>query len=384
MTTDGDVRIERIRVSELCAFAAEATRAPRGGGVVPVSPVRAAAQAKNPHAQPDDVGLLVAYSRNVCVGYLGLLPAMVRVDGALHPMSWISTWHVAPEHRRLAAGAKLMLHAMRLGRDVAVTGFAAATAGVYSGLRWKALGPLRSPVLRLNRINAFAAPLLALRRRLGQSGAATRLLERALPVAQAPVKRIFYQLALASLRSSLEAITLRDVARVGDAGFEREEDRIAPVRFFRGASTINWTLENPWIVTDRAKATPGYFFSEFRRSFRYAVVDIQRSRDGRSLGFLVTAVVDRGDARSLVVLDDHVHDPQDKPYALAATMRIAARERADLVTVPPEWRPSIARSVVLSATFGEGDLAYFRWGGILAPIASRVRLALSDGDLPFA
>ena len=91
MTTDGDVRIERIRVSELCAFAAEATRAPRGGGVVPVSPVRAAAQAKNPHAQPDDVGLLVAYSRNVCVGYLGLLPAMVRVDGALHPMSWIST-----------------------------------------------------------------------------------------------------------------------------------------------------------------------------------------------------------------------------------------------------------------------------------------------------
>jgi hypothetical protein len=384
MTADSDVRIERIRVSELGAFAAEATRPPRDGGVVPVSRVRAAAQAKNPHAQPDDVGLLVAYSRNICVGYLGLLPALFRVEGASHPMSWLSTWHVAPEHRRLAAGAKLMLHAMRLGRDVAVTGFAPTTASVYTGLRWKALGPLRSPVLRLNRINVFAAPFLALRRRLGRNGVETPFLDRALPFARAPLKRIFYQLALASLRSSLEAITLRDIARVDDAGFEREDDRIAPVRFFRGASTINWMLENPWTVTDRAKATPGYFFSELARFFRYAVVEIQRSRDGRNLGFLVIAIVERGDTRSLVVLDDHVYDLADKPYALAATMRLAARDGADTVSVPREWRPSIARSPVLSAAFGEGEVAYFRWGGILAPAAARVRLALSDGDLPFS
>lgn len=376
MTRDGDVRIERIRVSELPAFAAHAGATSRDGGVVPISLVRAAAQAKNPHAQPDDIGLLVAYAGQVRVGYLGLLPGLVRVDGASHPMSWLSMWYVAPESRRQAAGVKLMLQAMRLGRDVAVTNFAPATSGIYAGLRWKALGPLRFPVLRLNRINTLAAPLLMLRRRLGRTGAGHPLVDRALSVAKAPVKRLFYQLALGSLRASLEAITVRPLTRVDDAAFEREEDRLAPVRFFRGARTINWTLENPWTVTEGAGATPGYFF-------RYAAVDLQRARDGRSLGFLVTAIADRGEARSLAVLDDQVHDPEDKLHALAVTLQLAARHGADLVSVPPAWWPVIARSTLLSATFGEGELGYFRWGDRLTPHASRLRLALSDGDLPF-
>src|ERR1700722_8012448 len=95
-----DVRIERVAVKDLAAFAAR----PRAG-VVPISKVRARAQVKNPHADPNDVGLVVAYQGERTIGFLGLLPAFFVVDAARTKMSWLSTWYVAPEHRRLAAGA---------------------------------------------------------------------------------------------------------------------------------------------------------------------------------------------------------------------------------------------------------------------------------------
>ena len=77
---DPHIRIEHIKLKDLSDFARKALSHPDFHGVTPISLIRAQSQIKNPHAHPDDVALLVAFYKNRCVAYHGLLPGLLKAS----------------------------------------------------------------------------------------------------------------------------------------------------------------------------------------------------------------------------------------------------------------------------------------------------------------
>ena len=59
--------------------------------IVPISPIRALAQAHNPEAQAEDIVLILAYQGETLVGYLGILPDNIfSKDGNFLHIGWFS------------------------------------------------------------------------------------------------------------------------------------------------------------------------------------------------------------------------------------------------------------------------------------------------------
>ena len=98
------IRIRKIPIKELGRFAERYFSGGTAGRVVPLSRLRAAAHAANCWADDDDIGLVVAMCGDECIGYLGLMPGMLKVNGDLFKIHWYTTWFVGPAARQTARG----------------------------------------------------------------------------------------------------------------------------------------------------------------------------------------------------------------------------------------------------------------------------------------
>ena len=70
-TMSEDIRYTYIKVKDLPALADENITGAAPGKFIPITRHRAAAMAANPYADPDDVGMTVAYKGDELVGYFG-------------------------------------------------------------------------------------------------------------------------------------------------------------------------------------------------------------------------------------------------------------------------------------------------------------------------
>jgi hypothetical protein len=117
VTAQGGIRVDKIKVHELVAYARRFA-VPEYRGLCAITPQRAAAHEKNPYAAPDDVGLLVAYDGDELIGYLGILPGLWRRETELRKVYWLTALYVAPVPARALAGTALLLAARRLRYDM--------------------------------------------------------------------------------------------------------------------------------------------------------------------------------------------------------------------------------------------------------------------------
>ena len=138
--TETSLSLEIIKTRDLASY----VRRPGilTGRVVPICPLRAAAHAANPAASPDDPALIVATREDECVGYLGLMPGQLRVDGQIRKIFWYSTWYSAQGPEGKGVGGVLVHASLRLGVDLVTTGLDPKTFEFFRGLRFKSLGPL--------------------------------------------------------------------------------------------------------------------------------------------------------------------------------------------------------------------------------------------------
>ena len=84
----GGLRIETIRAKDLEAFFFDYVKQASSQQISPISQYRAISQSKNPYADENDAGLLVAYSGDLCVGYQGVLPGILRTPSGNHKIYW--------------------------------------------------------------------------------------------------------------------------------------------------------------------------------------------------------------------------------------------------------------------------------------------------------
>ncbi len=373
------LRIDAIPVRELESFAA---RVVDGEGVRPITPRRARSHSANPNANPEEVGLLVAYEGDRCVGFLGIMAGVLRVGRAAHRMHWFSSWYVDPDHAKSGAGTMLLMRAIGLKYDLAVTGTSPEADEMYRAMRFKAIGPLQYEEVFLDALDPFGFPFFAvgkwLEKRGKSAGILFKIADLLRPIAQPLLKRIAY----AVIRPVWPSGAIAHVA----ASFENSPHPGSEPRFDRDADTVNWMLLHPWFTEEKADAVDGYYFGDFRPVFRYLVYRFER--DGKSVGNAVFSVSRKADRTTVKVLDYVLSSDEDRSAAVAQAFEVASRFNADRILFPAEFKTNLRRVTLFGRLTFTRTRPYFcrpkKKDSVLTPVLDDVQLQLTDGDCAFS
>jgi hypothetical protein len=120
----------------------------KGSRMVPVTPERAISQANNPRAQPDDVALIVAYTKEgQLAGFAGLLPDTGNSKEGPYRFAWNSGWWVDKE----------------LGKGIALNLFYRSIQAWEGQILITHLTPHTRKIIELTRLFYFADPVRGIR-----------------------------------------------------------------------------------------------------------------------------------------------------------------------------------------------------------------------------
>jgi GNAT superfamily N-acetyltransferase len=308
------VRLETIPLKHLEGFAQNAARDPAFAGTVPISLLRAASQAKNPHADPDDAALVLAYAGNRCVGYHGLLPGLLRAGQSDSKVYWLITLFVAPDFRGRGVGAALVGRILKLGADLVTTGITTGAERLYRACGFTTLGQAAFHQLRLERIPWPARHLAYAALRWPFSRAQRRVPWR-------PAPRV-----------------AGDWPRIGAA------DPGRPV-FARTRATADWMIAHPWVVSRQAATgdLAGYHFSTTREVFRFAALEALAPGGGAPRGCAVLSASRHKGRGQVKLLDLFFETPPEAACAGLCAVRLAHRARAERIDLPAAAAAPFAR-----------------------------------------
>ena len=347
--------IETVSVGELDDFARRIEHAPPGG-VIPITRHRALAQSRNPHAVPDDPALLVAYAGDRCVGYLGLLPGLLRSEGEVGKVIWLSTWLVHPELRGQGVGTRLARTAIALDHDLIGTRFSKSAGRTLRAVGFIPFGPVLFYMIRFHRI----ARWMGLPRLFG------------------------YRLS-----SARGGIAWEEVGAVDGETAPSDLGATDTVRFVRDREILNWMLHNPWVkeAAVEGQTETAYYFSDTRPLFRQILLRLRSTDAAREVGWVILSVSSTGKRTVLRVLDHRARDPAAFGAMLAAATEYAKRFGAERIVLPHEFGPALRRYPLLRLLTARKARSYLGRPSspesLLARSLHRIELSLCDGDIAF-
>ncbi len=332
------IRIERVPVKDLPALADRLIDDAPAGSYVPISKARAYAQLHNPFADPDDLGLLLAWQGQRVVGYFGVLRVMLAHQGALHKVLWFTTWSAHPSMLGQGVGSGLMANALELPQDYAIVGSAPARhVSAKFGLQEVArLDYARIDFRLLGRYNPVGLFLRVLRKLFhlfgfklkieGWQKAFERLFEALFGWLVKPLLRAW---ALAPYRRDLDGMHIESVEQVTPPAPEAPDPR--RTYFYRDSRVVNWMLAHPWLVPSGSSPTEAmdYGFTDARPFFEQIAWQLSDSA-GANLGYIVFQFSPIDGVRMLKLLDHHlVGVAEGRQLALA--LKLAHELRADVI-----------------------------------------------------
>jgi len=393
---DSPIRFEHVKVGELYDFAKGVIQGAAPGQFIPITTQRALAQSKNPFADPEDVGLLVAYSGGRVVGYFGIMPVMLKHGDQMSKAHWFTGWMVSPELRGHGLGSGLMAEALTLDLDYLIVGSAPARR-VCCKFGFHDFEPLTYSLIDFNPIERYNPVTLALRatrkllRLLGirldidkLSGSAAGVFGR---LFNSLLKPLFHRWALRRAGDVEEGLQINQVERVSAV-----EDSVvrkkAEVRLYRGPEAVNWMLAYPWVVEpgESASEQMDYYFSDVRPRFEFIALQVS-GEGGENLGYMVFLLSQRGEKLVLKALDHEFANPEYKRLVLAQALRLAAREGVDEIEIGVELARRL-QGGLMGRLLLQSKLRYYQChprssDSPLGRNWQQLKLDYCDGDTPF-
>lgn len=373
------IRIEAVPVDDLEGFAQRAQRDP---GILPITPRRARAHAANPNAEKDEIALLVAYDGDRCIGYLGIMAGVLLANGEVQRMHWFSSWYVDPLHAKSGAGTMLLMRAIGLKYDLAVTGTSPEADEMYRAMRFKEIGPLKYDEVFLDVLDPLGFPFFAIGKWLEKRGKTPaipyRIANALRPIMQPTLKRIAY--ALARPKTGLVTASSRSAA------FDWPLNSDSPPHFHRDTSTVRWTIDHPWFTEDESDTIDGYYFGDFRPLFRYHVVNLERDKE--VVGSAVISASRKAGRTTVKVLDHWITHDEARATMVAHVLEIASNHNADRILFPGEFGVDLRRITLLGRITFTRTRNYFcrprKKDSVLTPILDQIELQFTDGDCAFS
>lgn len=380
------VVLEDIRAKDVEAFSRQESTPGPWGSVIPISFSRARAWARNPHANPDDVVLIVARMDGHCAGYIGLVPSRLQIHDRLEAINWVSTFFVPQGLRNQALGYLLLKRAISIGRPLAVVEPSAAAEKLSLAVGFKPLPYVHYLELDLLRDrNWLALPLRAIRRTLTDND---RRIPPSLDAAIAACSRPTAYALLSSLLFSaghrLGQWQTKPMARLP---LDAAPTTAGDVHFVRDRPFLEWMLRYPWVTTDRDCAHAEYFFDDYRQQAFYSVHELLEETGTEPAGWAITWFSARKGTRTLHVLDYKLRSRNVSAALLLVALREARRYRASRICIPAVCETDLHQLGPMGRLFSQRERRYF----ILAQPKSaasaaldEIRACYADGDLGFA
>ena len=337
---DDQIKIEKIKLKDICHFADRAAGQAPYQQVAPISMRRALSQAKNPYGRPDDIALLVAFSANRCVGYHGLLPGLLKQGDTLNSVHWATAFYVAPEFRGRKIGKRLLAEIINLKIDFIVTQMTASAERAYRNSGYKDIGRLIYFQLRADRLDIAATRFGTADRFPGEKSRRPKPLiaglKRMQRVIHRAAKNMFYRSAIKNQRHLDHRFRWKVVDRIDESCWGRRDADSNRSSFFRGIEAVNWMLQNPWVVSKKAgeKKTENYYFSETREIFKYVAIEIYRRKDPNPAGFMVMSVSYKKEKTRIKLLDFYLPNAEASEMVGYPLLKYAKQLLADRIEYP--------------------------------------------------
>lgn len=380
------VLFEDIQAKDVESFSHLETKAAPWGRTVPISVSRARAWGKNPHADPEDIVLIVARIDGYCAGYIGLVPGRLQTPEQNERINWVSTFFVPPGLRNYAVGYLLLRRAIAVGRPLAVVEPASAAERISLAVGFK---PLRdSSYFELDLVrdrNWLGLPLRAIRRTLS---ARSRRVPAGLDAAIAACGRPTAYLALSWLLLTAQRKLGRwQFKRLRQLPHDARPTTAGDVHFVRDRAFLEWMLKYPWVTTDPDGASTEYFFDDYREQSFYRVYEMREQASSESSGWAIVWFNVRKEQRTLHVLDYELRTARASAALPVLALREARRFRANRVCVPDACGPHLQQLGLIGGFFSEKKRRFFllpQTESVARAVLDDIRARYADGDLGFA
>ena len=392
--TEDSIRIERIKVKELEEFAKGMISSKDQGQLVPITLQRAIAHTRNPHADSEDVGLLVAYIGDEFVGYFGILPIVLKHGTQYSKVYWFSTWFVSPKFRGRSIGSLLMEDALSMNQDYIIVGSGPARK-VCQRFGFYEFAPLNyysldmSGMERLNLVTwifrLFRKLLSPLGVRVNIDNKYTKFFER---LASPLTKRFFYWLGNHGENGVLNAYNYNEVDDINYHGLDLDAN-LPNVTLYRGSEVINWMLKYPWVVEPGQSSTQkkNFYFTDVREKFSNIAVEVYSECSGEFVGFVILSNSIIGGKGVLKVLDIHFLNREDICGVIPLIIRYGCIFNVDKIEIPASLVGCICSKIAQRFLVHQKQRLYQCFpGNDQSPLANcwqEIELNYCDGDMPF-
>jgi len=386
-------RIETVPVCDLVDLAKRVASDPRYSRVAPITRIRSESQVRNPHARPGDVALLVAFDGDRCIGYHGLIPLPLRVNGEQSVVHWATAFFVSAEYRGQGVGRRLLNWIKSAGIDFVTPQMTPSAERAYRGAGYRELGRLTYYQLRVDRLGSTTFDRRRLKTPTGSSSPAAATIGRLVVRLHAGLyrllKRRFYRGVVGRLPVTSAAVRIRAVEQIDLSHQPFLESGIERPRFFRGVDTINWMMAHPWLVSrqDACADVRNYYFSHVRDRFGYAAYEIDAAEAGHPVGFFVLSISSKRGRTRLKILDYDLRTAQAFQETVVRVLQTAASLFVDRIEYPaafhaffkalPRFKKLIKTQRRLYLHLPAGD------DSPLARAAGDIELGYCDGDTAF-
>ena len=280
-----------------------------------------------------------------------------------------------------------MFASLSLGYDLMATELAAEVLPLYRSLPFTRIRPLRYRTLRMSRFDLATAPWILARYVLRKHGYEIGVLNRLFSAIRRCSKALLYLLLARHRAIAADGLQFNELDGIPADAFISQEGRRDKIHFERDQACIRWMIENPWVTDQVDKATPDYYFSDYRQMFRYIVLEVTRAATGAAAGCIVLSLSRDRDETTVKVLDDFVQQEDRPRLLLAAALTVAKRHQCDEIIVPEVCWAALRESRMLRALFRSVQREYYcrmRSGhDRVDDVLARIDLTYCDGDAAF-
>jgi hypothetical protein len=386
-----EIAIKAVKVPDLYDFACKSCSNLNATGIVPINKKRALAHINNPYADKDDVGLIVAYLKDRCIGYIGIMPGLLKTRTTISKVYWLSSWFVQPEYRRTSVGLMLILRVISLKYDLVVCEVSDEAEKIYRALHFNELGPLGYHVIDCNALNIFDFSIRLLRKFLREIGLNDKIPQGLIlffTKAYSPLKKIIYKGILSGQKEKLKKISHEEVNEIYNPAKEQNFETKSTY-FYRGEAAVNWMLNYHWLTNAREAESSDYhyYFSENRKSFKFIALKVYDNNKSKYLGYLILSFSEKIDNSILKILDFNFINDEMHQYAILLALKYASMYRASIIEIPDSFNISAIDAYWLRLFKKKRNRIYFcrpkNSHSNLAKALPNLELNLRDGDPPF-